>query len=70
MYEKLNIGGILMKREREVFFSAPSEKDFWKRQIVHYAHDTCHTYCDQRGIEFDEESRCRIIEEYSKYENR
>jgi hypothetical protein len=66
IYGKIVINGIKATRNRSQFFGIPGEGEFWKKQLVHYGHGLCHKLCDSRGIKFDEEARCNIVEEFLK----
>ena len=61
---KLNKGDIKSTRERNIFLSAPHIENFWKRQVVHYSHNFCEQYLTKYNINFNDEARCRIIEEH------
>lgn len=64
IYTAIGKSEIKATRRRETFFGIPGEGEFWKKQLVHYGHNLCHRMCEQKGIKFDEETRCNIVEEY------
>lgn len=64
IYLKLNINNIKLTRRRDEFFGIPGEGEFWKKQLVHYGHNLCHRMCEKKGIKFNEEERCNIVEKY------
>lgn len=60
---------VKMTRERRSFLGAPQEEAFWEKQLVHYAHSLCKSYCEQRAIVFNEQERCNIIEKYLNFKS-
>lgn len=65
IYYKINqYSDIKYSRNRENFLGIPGEGEFWKKQLVHYAHSMCNIVCKNKGIEFNEEVRCSLIKEY------
>lgn len=61
----LNLGDFKFYRDREVFLSVPGHQDFWKKQLVHYAHAPCHNYCETLGVAFDGVARVNMIKKFS-----
>jgi hypothetical protein len=63
---EINNREIKTKRERGDFLGTPCDEEFWKKQLVHYAHSLCDKYCEKNEVAFDEKTRCEIIEKHLK----